>query len=65
MNKTLETLGVVNCTECKTRIEIYNPDHMRNVELMCPELNIFYCSSKCRIKAERREEGYEEDYEEN
>ncbi len=51
-------LGVVFCSECKTRIETYSPNDMRWVELIDFDTNTFLCSSECRIKMERREEGY-------
>lgn len=51
-------LGVVFCSECNTRIETYNQDHMRWVELIDTKTDTYLCSSECRIKMERREEGF-------
>lgn len=51
-------LGVVFCSECNTRIETYNQEHMRWVELIDTETDTYLCSSECRIKMERFEEGF-------
>lgn len=58
INDAKSLLGVVFCSECKTRIETYNPEHIKWVEMIAPETSTYLCSSECRIKMEMREEGF-------